>query len=160
MSVLCGEIHLWLPAESLQDLTALWPLLWKSWNNERSKLSLASLKLLLCRIHMIWNGFRHRWGTCTLAGHHKWWVEKGSMGNIYNWVALGLVLFPLKGKRKQLQFAYTNKNHVWELQHDTRVVQRELSTFLLLWLCLLWQESNWTEDVFSNLKFSTKSIKV
>lgn len=44
-------------------------------------------------------------------------------------MALGLILFPLKGKRKQLQFAYTNKNHVWELQHDTRAVQRELSAF-------------------------------
>lgn len=51
------------------------------------------------------------------------------MGNIYNCEVLSLILFPLKGKSKQLQFAYTNKNRVWELKHVTRAVQRELSAF-------------------------------
>ena len=70
--------------------------------NVIGKPALASLQLLVCGVRMIWKYFRHKWGTCTLIGHHKWLVEKWGMGNIYNQAALGLILFPLKWKKKTI----------------------------------------------------------
>lgn len=103
-----------------------------------------------------------KWSTSILVGHHKRSAEKGGMGSIYNWTALGLILFPPKWLHfgnnvqlwKQLQFAYTH-THTQKIaagkQHDFREVAEGgecifcfCDLFFFPFVCFPCQESNWT----------------
>lgn len=88
-----------------------------------------------------------KWSTSILVGHHKRSAEKGGMGSIYNWTALGLILFPPKWLHfgnnvqlwKQLQFAYTHthkKNSSWETTWLQGGGRGRWVYFLLLWFIL------------------------
>lgn len=124
--VLCRELQPFTFLQNQYKIQVLYNLF--SVKVQARKIHLQALRY--CSAGFIWfENFRPKWGTCTLIGYQKWLVEKWDMGNIYNWAVLGLILFPLKWKRKQLQFAYTKKYCVWKLWHDTREVQRELSAF-------------------------------
>lgn len=111
---------------------------WQGYCGKFKIMRIANLQLVLFRAHTAWKCFGHKWSTCMLGGHRKWLAEKGGMGSIYNWTALGLILFPRKWKRKTITVCLHQEKLQLENNMTSGRWQKEVSAFSasLIWFSM------------------------